>query len=183
MKAPVHPRVFSFILPKFNQRKMISMAHLLSRLSGRTAILLGTRGSWPEAIKGRWTPTPTGDGRRAGLVRMVVRFFSSRGDGENPICRVQTDDQTKEGIRDSHAQNQATGTGNGGENENDDPSFEEWRSEADKEGIRDSNPPNQAHPSPPSWDFDFRPSSSERPPEGPWSSLKGKRKGKGQNPS
>lgn len=72
-------------------------------------------------IKGRWTPPPTGDGRRAGLVRMVVRFFSSRGDGENPICRVQTDDQTKERIRDSHAQNQATGTGNGGENENDDP--------------------------------------------------------------
>lgn len=77
------------------------MAHPLSRLSARTAIFLGTCGSWPEALKGQLTPT--GDGHRAGLRRMVVRFFSSRGDGdddgENSICRVQTiaDDQTVEG--------------------------------------------------------------------------------------
>ena len=70
------------------------MAHPLSHLSARTAIFMRTCGSWPEAIKGRFTPT--GDGRRAGLIRRVVRFFSSRG--ENSICCVQTiaDDQTIE---------------------------------------------------------------------------------------
>lgn len=74
-----------------------SMAHPLSHLSARTAIFLGTCGSWPEAIKEQLTPN--GDGRRAGLIRMVVRFFSSRGDGENSICCVQTiaDYQTIEG--------------------------------------------------------------------------------------